>query len=311
MLLERVFRARSGDRSALHYLEFPETFELEPGLTLTLKSDDNSIELILRERIRNEQLTPAIQLREVSWDTTEEQRCVDVSGDRASVQLLASDVVAGLSVLLERPLSLFSSAQPDRIVPEDLADEEKIAELGADKLRFGLRAGLPTSFQSRGGITEQHICDLMPRTPGLHLYADALKNTVTTASYRDYWRVLESAFNKIDDHLIPLLVQYPPVVELGFDETELRNLHTLRGRASHASSRSGLDEIREVNKLCETNLPRLRELAKRVITTKRSWGYPTLGVNEVDGYTRVETAKAVEITEAADGSSPEGRGEKE
>jgi hypothetical protein len=39
-----------------------------------------------------------------------------------------------------------------------------------------------------------------------------------------------------DNELVAQLAQYGPATQLGFDGDELRELHTLRGRASHAES---------------------------------------------------------------------------
>jgi hypothetical protein len=66
-----------------------------------------------------------------------------------------------------------------------------------------------------------------------------------------------------------------------FDRDELRELHTLRGRASHAESRSGVHELEHVERECGARLARLSCLAERVILTKRSWGYPTTAVEEL------------------------------
>jgi hypothetical protein len=77
------------------------------------------------------------------------------------------------------------------------------------------------------------------------------------------------------------LLRYPPPLELGFDNDELRALLILRGRASHAQSKAGVAELTAIESACHHKLPRLSNLAERVILTKKSWGHPTGGVEEL------------------------------
>lgn len=62
---------------------------------------------------------------------------------------------------------------------------------------------------------------------------------------------------------------------------------------SHAASSAGLDELITVETECSKHVPHLKALAERVILTKASWGYPTLGVDEIiplsRGYSAPET----------------------
>jgi hypothetical protein len=60
-------------------------------------------------------------------------------------------------------------------------------------------------------------------------------------------------------------------------------VRALRGRASHAQARAkvGKQELIEVERECIRALPRLKTLVERVILTKKSWGYPTVGVHEL------------------------------
>jgi hypothetical protein len=128
----------------------------------------------------------------------------------------------------------------------------------------------------------------LPRSAGLRLYSDALHGTRPTSQFRDYWRALESAFGKNGNPLVDLLANYPPALELRFTHDELGRLLILRNRAGHANSRPevGLQEIVEVNRDCGNSLPRLKSLAKRVVLTKKIWGYPTLGVEEIQPFAR-------------------------
>lgn len=289
MILEQRFnaQARGVDRQFFG-VELPDRFEIESGLYLSFELGPRAIILIFELQVSHSTLSRATAIGYTESDRQFEYPCVEVSVDRSRIRHLADDVIACLSVLLEMPLSLYSSGRADRVVPEDDSDRRKIEELGTDKLFFGLQAGMPTSRTSRGSLTGSQIIDLLPRSPGLHLYADALQDALATATFRDCWRVLESAFNAIDDTLVELLGQYPPCLDLGFDCEELKDLLVLRGRASHAKSRIGLREKKQVDALCSKNLPRLKSLANRVILTKKSWGFPTLGVEEVQPYVRVQ-----------------------
>ena len=293
VILETRFHAivqGTGASSSIHAdVELPSHVAMTSDLGLKLLLDGNTIVLVFEQRVSHDDLSRVAAARYVNCNETVEYPCVDVAVDRQVIRRQASDVVSCLSLLLEMPLALFSAGQADRIVPEDDADRRKIEELGTDTLYFGLQAGQATSRKWRDSMKDKHILDLLPRSPGLHLYADALRNSVVTASFRDYWRVLESAFNVRDDDLIKLLESYTPCIDLGFSKEELRHLLVIRGRASHAKSRIGLTEKKEIDDLCSANLPRLKQLAKCVILTKKSWGYPTLGVEEAQPYVRVET----------------------
>ena len=119
----------------------------------------------------------------------------------------------------------------------------------------------------------------------MRIDATALALGTSSARFREVWRLLEAAFQLKDNDLIQRLAErlpeYGPVRQLGFDRDELRELHTLRGRASHAESRSGVHELEHVERECGARVARLKCLAERVILTKKSWGSPTTGVEEL------------------------------
>jgi hypothetical protein len=81
--------------------------------------------------------------------------------------------------------------------------------------------------------------------------------------------------------LVGLLASYPPATQLGFDRQELRDLLTLRGRASHADSRTALQELIRTDKDCATRVDRLNTLVERVLLTKKDWGTMALEVDEM------------------------------
>jgi hypothetical protein len=100
----------------------------------------------------------------------------------------------------------------------------------------------------------------------------ALAHATASARFREMWRVLEAAFQPRDSESIGRLAEYGPATEMGFDRGELREVHTLRGRASRAELRSGVRELEHVERECGARIARLGCLAERVILTKRSWG---------------------------------------
>ena len=101
------------------------------------------------------------------------------------------------------------------------------------------------------------------------------------AQFRELWRVLEAAFGRKDKNLLGRLDRYQPARDLEFKYAELEHLWILRGRASHAESRDGVDELVRVEQECARRLPRLKNLVERVISTEDSWGSRGQGVAEL------------------------------
>jgi hypothetical protein len=90
---------------------------------------------------------------------------------------------------------------------------------------------------------------------------------------------------------------YPAATRLKFDRDELERLRVLRGRASHAQSRAkaGKQELVDVERDCARAIPRLKTLVERVILTKKSWGYPTIDVEELTPVQAYTTADGVVV----------------
>jgi hypothetical protein len=132
-------------------------------------------------------------------------------------------------------------------------------------------------------ISDRTLSRLVERGVGVRLYSDALRSPFAPARFRDFWRVLESAFNRRDNALVEALSDYQPAKQLGFEKEELRALLVLRGRASHAATQpeKSLDEAINIVRECNEALPRLMKLAERVVLTKKSWGYRTAAVDEI------------------------------
>ena len=86
---------------------------------------------------------------------------------------------------------------------------------------------------------------------------------------------MASGFGVQGYELIRCLSTYQPAQQLGFCEQELKSLLFLRGRASHASSSAGIEEMNSVNREVAENLPRLKCLVEQLLITKKSWGFKT------------------------------------
>ena len=190
------------------------------------------------------------------------------------------DFISAVTFLTDVGLSLSRPIHEDRFIP-DTEDEQRLLDsLGTDEPchETGITV-LSRTFSAE--VDGDGVSALLKRSAGVRLYADAVKLTLDVAQFRELWRVLESAFARSDEALIQLLASYPPVQQLGFDDGELRDLLILRGRASHAQSKAGVHELMAVERECGRCLTRLKNLVERVILTKKSWGYPTTGVEEL------------------------------
>lgn len=266
--------------------ELPKTLSLSSDSKAHLDWLESGIEILIEVKIDRDELV-------LSQDRTAFIR--GENGDEFPVSCLrlkrpcredsqvAQDLTVALSFFLEVPLKLHISGT-SRLVAEDEADEQRLAELKCNELCRDLYARNITVTSQPAALTESQVVGILGRSPGLHIYSDALSSSIPSAQFRDYWRVLESAFGLIDDDLVDALSAYPPARDLHFDKEELRSILVLRGRASHAKSRKGLSELSEVNLQCADALPRLKSLAKRVILTKKSWGIPTNGVSAISPF---------------------------
>jgi hypothetical protein len=185
--------------------------------------------------------------------------------------LRPEDIVDGLSFLVDKPLQMRPQGR-SRLVPETQEESELLAQIGSDEpfRATGARVSMRTVSLEVNANNIQALLD-GPRV-GVRLYADALRLPLSTSKFRELWRVLESAFGQKDTSLIKTLASYEPAVQLKFDESELNELLTLRGRASHAETKKPDLELTRVENLCQERLPRLFSLVERVILTKRTWG---------------------------------------
>lgn len=187
------------------------------------------------------------------------------------------DAVAFIS---DAPLSVGRTLD-DRYIPEDSSDRDLLDRLGSDRVYEATQAAFVSRTFYPLQIDEECVEPLLRRKAGLRLYAEALRAQTPAQEFRDLWRVQESAFRLQDDALVATLANFEPAIALGFTKTELKRLSVLRGQASHAKSRLGVDDLVRVEQECRAQMPRVKALAERVILTKKEWGSPSLAVDAI------------------------------
>jgi hypothetical protein len=247
--------------------ELPLELELDDGSRLTLSEQhgDEGIELrIVRDfpikvplEIEVEHSGWSVELSDGTSVPRPRLRIPDGSGpDHRHLD----DVIDGLSFLADMSLRCRHTGR-GLLVPEDPEDVALIEGVESDE-PFSA-TNLKVSIRTTSLVVDAENVQALIGGPriGVRLYADALRLSLPTSQFREFWRVLESAFGQKDKALVKSLVEYKPAKEIKFDAVELKELLTLRGRASHAETR-------------------LRNLVERVILTKRTWGAPSVGINK-------------------------------
>lgn len=285
MLLVRHYSVRVRGNGGLR-LDLPMRVDLSSDSWAVLTDEDGDLlALAVTRRVRRELLkvVPNSGWSRHTDDGTDEQLPgLDLRDDASPEGVLVPDLLAAISFLTDAVLHHASRIDLDRYVAEDAEDERMLAQSGTDipVSRSTVRVATRTFVMS---VTPAAIAAVLKRQVGVRLYADAVRSGFEPARFRDFWRVLESAFNLQGDSLVKLLADYPPAQALGFDREELEQMLVLRGRASHAATRpeASLREVVEVSSSCAGALPRLHNLVERVILTKEAWGFPTVGVAEI------------------------------
>lgn len=267
-------------------LDLPMRVELSSDTWAILTQEDTDLlALEVSRRVRREQLSV---VRESGWSRQANDGTqvplpgIEIRDDASPEGVLVPDLLAAISFLTDAVLNHASRVHLDRYVAENAEDERLLAEFGTDTPVSRSTVSVATrTFKM--SVTPEAIAAVLERQVGVRLYADAVRSGFDPARFRDFWRLLESAFNAQGDQLVDLLADYPPAQEMGFDRDELEQLLVLRGRASHAATRpeASLRELVDVSSSCARALPRLHNLAERVILTKQSWGHPTSGVAEI------------------------------
>lgn len=209
---------------------------------------------------------------------------VRVAPEAVTGEYDAEDVFDALSLLTDAPFSRYSPFdERDELVPESPADIELLDSTFGTREVYQPLSGAIRTRTFHEPVTPDLVAALLPKRAGLNLYAEALHLATPQARYRDFWRILESAFATTDRPLLDLLARFPPLTELGVTFEELKELHAYRGRASHARSRSGVTELRHVRAFTTEREGRLRCLVERVLMTKKDWGTRSLAVAELAG----------------------------
>ena len=194
--------------------------------------------------------------------------------------LTASAFLDALAFLSDAQIAVRRPPDADELVPEGEEDIAMLETLGTARVYRPL-SGQTTIRTFSAIIDHEAILALVPKAPGLRLYADALRIQHPVGQFRELWRVLESAFGRKNRHLTALLADFPPARQIGCTLDEAEALRTLRGRASHAESRAGLREILAVEQEARQSLPRLKSLVERVVMTKEPWGTPNLAMRDL------------------------------
>lgn len=194
-----------------------------------------------------------------------------------------------LSFITDTPIRHSSRIAEHCLVPDSVDDVARLDALGTRRIHHSLRLSM-IARSTDLSINDQSLMKYLgTKEAGLALYSQALLVQEPIATYREFWKILESAFGEKDDSLIRLVALFPPATKLGFEHGELKALLVLRGRASHANSRSGIKELRSVSQLVSAALPRLKCLVEQVILTKKTWGVSSTETEremKVDSYVR-------------------------
>jgi hypothetical protein len=284
MLLRTVYTVTPSGRADVPGVNLPLEIGLAESVWARLEQGSSGLRLVVDRRVDRDALEVVPEsgvFREHPGRSRAELPALRIRADERPEHVLAVDLLSAISFLSDVPLSVSRPIDEDRFVAEDEGDRETLADLGTDDVYN--ETGFTFATHTFGGValTAERFSNLLRRRAGLRIYADALKLGTGAARFRELWRVLESAFNRQDDELVALLADYPPARAMAFSRDELKQLLVLRGKASHAASRAGVKQLLAVERECSHRLARLKNLAQRVILTKRSWGYPTRGVDEL------------------------------
>ncbi len=283
MLLHTVYTVTTPTNRVLE-LVLPLTLSLDTNTQASLVEQESGMQLRVDRKIdhtRLELVKSSNYYKKLPDGTQEPISTLRLVDDEAQEYILSQDFISALTFLTDVPITLSRPPLSDRFVPETEEDREHLERLGTDQPYSRASSLVSMRSFSLSNATDDTITDLLPRRVGLRLYANAMKADLAVAQFRELWRILEAAFGERDDKLVALLAKYEPARKLRFDEAEIKQLLVLRGRASHAQSSAGIKELVYVDQECAKQLPRLKNLCERVILTKKAWGYPTVGTDEL------------------------------
>jgi hypothetical protein len=286
MLLRRRICAR-GPANPDPAIALPFEVELPGGgrATLTQRREAGDYLLTTEQTVDPSGLELVVNTRR--YRTNDEGEKIELAQVRVAPTAIvgdydAEDVLDTLSLLTGSPFTRYRSLdEPDELVPESPDDLELLDTTFGTRDLFHTLTARTRVRTFHEPITPELVCALLPKRAGLHLYAEALHLATAQARYREFWRILESAFAAQDRVLLELLAQFQPLQEIGVTLDELKELHVYRGRASHAKSRSGVAELRLVRNFTSEREGRLKCIVERVLVTKPDWGSRSLAVAEL------------------------------
>jgi hypothetical protein len=199
---------------------------------------------------------------------------IRLAGDEPTETVLVQALVGAIAFLTDIPLTVSPAFHLSRFDAEDAEDEAMLREFGTADVFTGTSAQVVRRAFLDEPLTGDRLEWLLHRPLGVRLYADAIRANSVAGEFRDLWGVLESAFGEQGEDLVTALAAYGPATALGFDETSLEALMTLRDRASGAASQGGVADVLRVERECRARRSGLKLLVERVILTKRAWGSP-------------------------------------
>jgi hypothetical protein len=235
--------------------EFGEISGTPPQATVAVESEIRLAQLRLHppKVVAGEEESPAIEVQ-----------------DTSEVSKFLASVIHAFAFITDSPMRY--SVRGRSLIPE-CPEDEALFE------RFGTRFVYPSLTMSGSmrsflleSLTPEFLSALIAKEPALAMYARALEHGDSAASYRELWRILESAFGAKDRKLVAALARFEPATGMEFTTQELKALLTLRGRASHLNSKKGRREYQAVRHETDKQLPRLKSLVEQVVLTKRNWG---------------------------------------
>lgn len=272
----RVFFGLTPRGGGFPFDELPVIADLREGATAELARDlsGGSIDLAVEvpvdsSRLRLERATG------VRSEGGEEIPMVEVL-ELGVAGVVARDAGDAAAFISRTPLSLFGKSDEPELMSEGEDDEQLLQRLGTRSVlrRFESRS----SVASRLPLVAQNITALSERRSGIRLYADALQMGTDSGRLRELWRVLEAAFAQQGEDLVRLVAACPAAQDLEFTQAELSTLRALRGRASHAGSRDGAEEVARVEQAAAEAVPRVQGLAEALIVRKSEWGTASVEV---------------------------------
>jgi hypothetical protein len=167
----------------------------------------------------------------------------------------------------------------NKYIAETDNDQRLLERFGIDRACLPLKASTGVDTADHYPVDAQ-LVEALARRGAVAVYREALRTDTSIGQFRELWRTLEFAFQAHGVQLVKLLASFRPVAQLGFDRNELEALRTLRGKISHAASRSGSTELGQSGADVIERIGRLWSLVDRVLLTKKH-ASPSLDVDEL------------------------------